>query len=222
MHAVNAAHLLPLVPLFALLAWAAVEDARVRRIRNWLTLSMVLTGFAHQGLSGFGSATLGMALGFALTVGLFMLGAVGGGDVKLMAGVGAWVGPWGVLGVFVVEKVVGLVIVLTQAATAGRLGLLFRNSVLLTVNLVHVREVGIDHARATGLASGTVGRRLPFAVPTRRRRGGAGAGGAGLRRSPPRATGAAASMGGPPGRPLHVARFRTRIGRPSPAPPENL
>jgi prepilin peptidase CpaA len=163
---VTTTHLLPLVPLFALLVWAAVEDARVRRIRNWLTLSMVLTGFAHQGLGGFGSAAGGAGLGFALTVGLFVLGAVGGGDVKLMAGVGAWVGPAGVLGVFVVEAVLGMAIVLAQAAAAGRLRQLSRNSLLVAVNLVHVRQVGIDHARATGLASTAVDRPLPFAVPT--------------------------------------------------------
>ena len=161
----NLSHLLPLVPLFALLVWAAVEDARVRRIRNWLTVSLVLTGFAHQGMH-VGTAMGGLGVGFALTVGLFVLGAVGGGDVKLMAGVGAWVGPWGILGVFAVEAVIGMVVVLAQAAAAGRLRVLSRNSLLVAINLVHVRQVGLEHAKATGLSARTVDRPLPFAVPT--------------------------------------------------------
>jgi prepilin peptidase CpaA len=162
---VNVSHLLPLVPLFALLIWAAVEDARVRRIRNWLTLSMALTGFAHQG-GHVGAAAAGLGVGFGLTVGLFILGAVGGGDVKLMAGVGAWLGPWGALAVFLVEAVIGMVIVVAQAATAGRLRQLSRNGALLAVNLIHIREVGVDHAKATGLSHTTVDRPLPYAVPT--------------------------------------------------------
>ena len=162
----NAAHLLPLVPLFALLAWAAVEDARVRRIRNWLTLSMILTGFAHQGWDGATTSAAGLGAGFGLTVVLFVLGAVGGGDVKLMAGVGAWVGPGGAVAVFLAEAVIGMAIVLVQAAAAGRLRTLSRNSLVLAVNLVHVREVGVEHAKATGQSCRSVDRPLPYAVPT--------------------------------------------------------
>ena len=165
----NSSHLLSLVPLFTLLAWAAAEDARVRRIRNWLTLSLILTGLAHQTVAGGGWGTLdslaGLAAGFALTVVPWGLGAWGAGDVKLMVGVGAWVGPAGALLVFAAEAVVGMVIVLAQAAAAGRLRTLSRNSLVLFVNLAHVREVGLDHARATGLSCRSVDRPLPYAVP---------------------------------------------------------
>ena len=36
----------------------------------------------------------------------------------------------------------------------------------LAVNLVHVRQVGVEHAKATGLACRSVDRPLPYAVPT--------------------------------------------------------
>jgi Flp pilus assembly protein protease CpaA len=36
-------------------------------------------------------------LGFALTAVLFWLGGIGGGDVKLVTALGAWLGPWGLL-----------------------------------------------------------------------------------------------------------------------------
>ena len=161
-------HLLPLVPLLALLTWAAVADARTRRIRNWLTVSLVLTGWAHNGstVGGVAWSVAGLGVGFALTVGPFAVGAIGGGDVKLMAGIGAWVGPGGALAVFAVEAVVGAAIVLAQAAAAGRLRTLSRNSLVVAVNLAHVRQVGTAHAKATGLACRSVDRPLPYAVPT--------------------------------------------------------
>ncbi len=161
-------HLLPLVPLLALLTWAAVADARTRRIRNWLTLSLILTGWTHNATSfgGLAWAVAGVAVGVALTVGPFALGAIGGGDVKLMAGIGAWVGPAGVVAVFAAEAVVGLVIIIGQATATGRLRALSRNSVVVAVNLAHVRQVGTAHARATGLACRSVDRPLPYAVPT--------------------------------------------------------
>src|SRR5581483_10598717 len=39
--------LLALMPMLALLCYAAAQDLRTRKIRNWLTLCLVLTGIAH-------------------------------------------------------------------------------------------------------------------------------------------------------------------------------
>lgn len=169
MHAADVYHLLSLAPLFGLLVWAAVGDARTRRIRNWLTLTLVLTGVARAAV-GVGAppvwaAVAGMAVGVALTVPLVALNAVGGGDLKLLAGVGAWVGPAGVLGVFVVEKVFGLAWVLGHAVAQRRVGAITRNSAVLAANLVHVRQVGVEHVRRTGLSAESVDRPLPYAVP---------------------------------------------------------
>lgn len=64
---------------------------------------------------------LGILTAFALLILPFALGAVGGGDLKLMAGIAAWVGPVPVIAIFLAEKVIGLGIVLVQASAAGRL-----------------------------------------------------------------------------------------------------
>lgn len=158
-----------LTPLLVMLLWAAIGDLKERRIRNWLTVTMMLTGLLQSYTPGHqvgpGGALLGMLCGFSLTFVLFAMGAIGGGDVKLMAGVGAWLGPTGAMVVFLLEAIIGMVIVLIQAAWQGRLTSLFSNSVLVLVNVMHVRELGVEHVKATGKSSRSVDRPLPYAVP---------------------------------------------------------
>jgi prepilin peptidase CpaA len=157
-------------PVIGLLAWATVVDVRTRRIPNWLTGALLLSGLAQ---SFFASRTvmplqslLGLLTGLGLTIVLFALRAVGGGDVKLMAALGAWLGPQQLLAVFLLEKILGLVIVVSQCAWQGRLRLLLNNSALLALNLVHVRELGVEHVAQTGNSCNTMERHLPFALPT--------------------------------------------------------
>ncbi len=168
MQSAHAFHLLSLAPLFALLAWAAIEDGRTRKIRNWLTLAVAVTGVART-VVGVPAPPLwwpvaGVAVGIALTVPLVVLNAVGGGDLKLLAGVGAWVGPV-VLAVFLIEKVVGLVWVLVHATAQRRVTALARSSAALAVDLAAIRHVGLDHVRQAGLSCDSVDRPLPYAVP---------------------------------------------------------
>lgn len=157
------------LPLLALLALAATIDLRSRRIPNWLTLMLALTGLMQSltpvANTPFLSAVGGLTIGFALAFALFALGALGGGDVKLLAGCGAWLGPVMTFKLFCAAAVVGMLIVLVQCAWKRSLPALFRNSALLAVNLLHVREVGVDHASATGQSCRSVDKPLPYAVP---------------------------------------------------------
>src|SRR5688500_10001584 len=167
----NPAALLTCVPLFGLLAWAAVVDLRERRIPNWLTLGLLLSGLAQTwapvpGPAGsFSQSLLGLLTGFGITFVLFGMGALGGGDVKLVAGVGAWLGPTPVLTVFAAAAVIGMVIVLTQAAMQGRTRRLLRNSAVVAISLAHANEIGLDRALETGQSCASVDRPLPYAVP---------------------------------------------------------
>lgn len=161
--------LVHLAPLFTLLVWAAISDLRVRKIRNWLTLSLMLTGLwqsfmALHTVSPLQSL-LGLFTGFGITFILFAMGALGAGDVKLLAGVGAWLGPWGALLVFLIESVIGMVIVVSQALWQRKIRALLRNSALVLVNMNHVREVGMEHVTATGKSLKSIDRPLPYAVP---------------------------------------------------------
>jgi prepilin peptidase CpaA len=75
---------------------AIIDDLARRRIANWIPCSAFLAGVALQsvqnGWRGAGSALLGTATGAAVFLIFYLLGGMGGGDVKLMAGFGAVLG----------------------------------------------------------------------------------------------------------------------------------
>ena len=163
------AHLLiHYVPLFALLIAAAGVDLRQRRIPNWLTLAMAAGGFLQSFLSYHtvtpAQSLAGLGVGFALPLILLVLDAIGAGDVKLLAAIGAWIGPVNILLLFVLKDLVGLVMVLIQASRQGRLRVLFRNSFAVVLNLVHIRDVGLETVQQTGLSCRSVDKPLPMAV----------------------------------------------------------
>lgn len=147
----------------------ALIDWQSRRLPNWLTLLTLVVGlgFALRGTThiGAGAALAGAAVGFVLLFPAFAIGALGGGDVKLLTAVGAWTGPIGVLIVLLLTTLFGAVLSVAQAAQAGKLRALLRNSGLLAVNLVHVRTLGTDHLEQTGKRFRSIDRPLPYAVP---------------------------------------------------------
>jgi len=79
--------------LLVLLAICFYTDAARQRIYNVVTLPAIAVGLllnlALAGLTGLKMSVLGAAVGFCALFLLFILGAMGGGDVKLMAAVGA-------------------------------------------------------------------------------------------------------------------------------------
>ncbi len=81
----------------ASLVVATVIDIRTRRIPNELTASLAGVGvaLAATGVSGvpLWASFAGFVVGLALMIPGHLLGATGAGDVKLMAAVGAVVGP---------------------------------------------------------------------------------------------------------------------------------
>ena len=149
--------LLTFLPLIGLLVWAAVVDVRQRRIPNWLSFSLILGGLclAAAGLSPAGNFTLcaaGLGLGFGLALILYLLGAWGAGDLKLLTGVGAWIGPIPLLFVFALAAIGGMIVALWVSAQQGKLRKLLRDSTLITVSAVHGSKLGAfsSHNRVTG------------------------------------------------------------------------
>jgi prepilin peptidase CpaA len=76
---------------------AALADVRWRKIPRLLTVAAFLTGLVvHWTRGDFWSAAATALLGFAIGLSFFSLGAIGGGDVKLITALGAMLGfgPW--------------------------------------------------------------------------------------------------------------------------------
>jgi len=72
---------------------AAATDIWKFRVYNVLTFPLLCTGLAYHGwFGGIGNSLMGALTGFAALIVLHMLGGMGAGDVKLMAGVGSWLG----------------------------------------------------------------------------------------------------------------------------------
>jgi prepilin peptidase CpaA len=107
----------------ALLVEAAVIDGLKLKVPNWLTFHLVLGGLAYSawigGGPGLAGSLGGAAIGLALLMPLYMIGGMGAGDVKLLAGVGAWVGWQVTLGAFITSAVVGGVMAVAMVAWTG-------------------------------------------------------------------------------------------------------
>ncbi len=111
---------------------AAVIDGVQLRVPNWLTFPLVLSGWVYSacwlGAAGLGWSLLGTVIGLALLLPAYAVGGMGAGDVKLLAGVGAWmhvmlkaagtpVGPAeAMFYAFAVSTVVGAVMAVAMAA----------------------------------------------------------------------------------------------------------
>ena len=115
----------------ATLIVAAYIDGKQLRVPNWITFPMVLSGLAYNlatsGWDGLGAALVGMCVGLACLLPLYSVGGMGAGDVKLMAGVGAWIGPactfWAFLATALVGGAMGLAMMVASGELARHLAL---------------------------------------------------------------------------------------------------
>ena len=99
--------------LAAMLVVAAAGDLRRRTIPNRLNLAIALAAIPFWWFSDLApwpdvAARIGIALLlFALFAGLFAIGAMGGGDVKLIAALALWLPPLAVLKLLAVMSIAG-------------------------------------------------------------------------------------------------------------------
>lgn len=144
---------------------AAVCDLRTRRIPNVLTFGTTLIAIAahsyDSGWSGAGTALAGWAVGVAFFFPIFALGGMGGGDVKLLGALGAWLGPMAAVWVALFTGIAGGVMALCVAAFTGYLKRALTNIWGL---LLFWRVVGVGPLPELTLSSHR-GPRLAYAVP---------------------------------------------------------
>lgn len=84
-------------------------DLRYRKIYNWMTVPYLILGIIVNtylnGMNGLHTSLLGSIVGFFILLLPFLLGWIGGGDVKFLTAVGGWIGPklilystlWGII-----------------------------------------------------------------------------------------------------------------------------
>lgn len=146
-----------------MVAAAAVWDLAERRIPNPLTLAglgLAVGLRAAAGWSPLASGLLGAALGLGVGLPFFLVGALGGGDVKLLAAVGGFLGPAALVPALLATGLVGGVMALAAAArsralvdTLGRVGDVLR------------RAVGLRSARPLQTLETAGALAIPYAVP---------------------------------------------------------
>src|ERR1035437_9515728 len=115
------------VVLLALVLGAAVYDVRYRRIPNWISvggaaMGVALNAFLGPPVGGWEFALKGLALGFGAYFVLYLLRAMGAGDVKLMGAVGSLVGWENWIGIFILTAILGGIAAICLATMRKRLG----------------------------------------------------------------------------------------------------
>ncbi|MBA2259528.1 MAG: prepilin peptidase [Acidobacteria bacterium] len=149
----------------ALVLLACIPDLRIRRIPNALTLGAAGVAIAFHaataGVSGLAVSAGGWLVGAALFFPIFALRGMGAADVKLLAAVGAWLGPAQVIWVALITSVAGGVLGLLIALFYGYLRTALANLFSL---LMQWRMSGIRPVEEMTL-SGHRGPRLAYAVP---------------------------------------------------------
>ncbi|MBI3284998.1 MAG: prepilin peptidase [Burkholderiales bacterium] len=136
--------------LCTLLLAAVWTDVRSHRIPNRLVfagaaLGLVFNGVLPEGFGfvsilpgalGFWPAMAGLGLGTVLTLPMYMAGAMGAGDVKLVAMVGAFLGPYALLASALLIFIAGGVLAATTALGKGNLNLLLGNVRYMVMSVV--------------------------------------------------------------------------------------
>lgn len=156
--------------LACMLGVAIAYDMAIRRIPNWLVVSALVVAVVFSAFTteptidlsgvavGFGQSFLGAVTGLVIMLPLYFLRAMGAGDAKLMAAVGAFLGPVQVVGTALLVFVAGGVLSLAVALWSGTLMRVGKNLRRMGMIALSDRSSGLSmrDAQTTG--------RLPYAL----------------------------------------------------------
>ena len=156
------------VVLLAVVLTAAVFDIRSRRIPNWVSvtgavLGIALNWFLADALAGAWYSLKGLLLGFGVYLVLYVLRAMGAGDVKLMGAVGSLVGAANWFAIFIITAILGGVAALVLVLAKGRLQHTLFNVGFILSEMKSGRpaylakeELDVRNKKAVGLPHGAV------------------------------------------------------------------
>jgi prepilin peptidase CpaA len=174
----------PLVVLCGGMVLAAIIDGWAFKVPNWLTLSIVLSGWClgalhscgvaiDAGSGGIASAFLCTMIGFALLFPLLAIVGMGQGDVKMLMGFGSWVGAFfglraGVMIVvwaFCLGAIVGGVFGLIMMVCRRKFSKNLSNFKEIFVDLRVMATIGPAAAAQRANARRSSWDRLPYGIP---------------------------------------------------------
>lgn len=122
------------ITLLILLLIAVWQDIRYYCIPNLLVfpgaaIGLLLNTFLPQEMGGLGAlpSLAGLGVGLVILLPLYILRAMGAGDIKLMAMIGTFVGPSSILMITVYVLLAGGILALSVALLRGRFSKLIDN-----------------------------------------------------------------------------------------------
>jgi prepilin peptidase CpaA len=131
------------VLLIVYVLMCAAYDLRFRRIPNWLNMAGLAMGLILNTLllhwTGLLDSGCGLMLAVIVYLPLYLLSALGAGDVKLMAAIGAIAGPLDWFYIFLATCVAGGVLGFCVAVAKRRLNETLLNTSSLASSLLHFR-----------------------------------------------------------------------------------
>ncbi len=102
---------------------AAVIDGKKLKVPNWLTFHFLAGGLLFALWKGgwplAAWSAAGAVTGLLTLLPLYAIGGMGAGDVKLMAGMGAWIGPLCTLWAFAATAITGAAMALVMMGLSG-------------------------------------------------------------------------------------------------------
>ena len=153
-----------IIPLFFAMGMVWT-DLRTYRIPNALNLFCALSGLGYQlgarGWGGLGDGLLGLLLGFVLMIGFYLAAGMGAGDVKALAALGTWLGPWNTFLLFIFMGLSGLPAVIIFLWYRGQLFNKIRQFWAWLLNLALIRS---KDAAKPGKTAPAPEERMPYAV----------------------------------------------------------
>jgi prepilin peptidase CpaA len=152
---------------------AAVIDGKQLRVPNWITFPLVISGWIYSAAAGYfsgdglfaglGWSLFGTAVGLALLLPAYAIGGMGAGDVKLLAGVGAWLHGETTFYAFCLSAVVGGVLAIGMAAWRRSLGKHTLQARTILNEIVTIRDPKVLAAIAAERKSSML--LLPYGIP---------------------------------------------------------
>ncbi|KJV05886.1 A24 family peptidase [Methylocucumis oryzae] len=135
----------PALLLIVLLLLASCIDFFSHKIPNWLSFGLLGLGLALQGycfgLAGFGASLAGGVLGLVLLLPFYLLKSLGAGDVKLMAGVGSFLGAESVIYAVAATIICGGLLGLAVLIAKGGMGPFLKRYTLMFQTLCYTGKI---------------------------------------------------------------------------------